>query len=73
MKKLTSTPKVKSVEGMLTIREAIELTGVSRVTLDKWLNEGKFSSVKKLNRQRLIDKASLESFIKERLESFGNG
>lgn len=58
---------VKTKEGWISIKESIEMLGISRMSLDKFINEGKIISQKQINNQRLINKESLEKFIKERL------
>ena len=58
---------VKTKDGWISIREAIEILGITRMTLDKFIKEGKIVSQKQVNNQRLINKKSVEEFIKGRL------
>lgn len=58
---------VKTKDGWISIREAIEMLGITRMTLDKFIKEGKIVSQKQVNNQRLINKKSVEEFIKGRL------
>jgi len=58
---------VKTKEGWISIREAIEMLGITRMTLDKFIKEGKIIAQKQVNNQKLINKKSVDKFIKERL------
>ncbi|RTL00164.1 MAG: helix-turn-helix domain-containing protein [Proteobacteria bacterium] len=59
---------VKTKEGWISIREAIEILGITRMTLDKFIKEGKIVAQKQVNNQRLINFESVKRFKKERLE-----
>lgn len=59
---------VKTKEGWISIREAIEILGITRMTLDKFIKEGKIIAQKQVNNQRLINYESVEKFKKERLK-----
>lgn len=58
---------VKTKEGWISIREAIEMLGITRMTLDKFIKEGKIIAQKQVNNQRLINYESVEKFKNERL------
>lgn len=58
---------VKTKEGWISIREAIEMLGITRMTLDKFIKEGKIIAQKQVNNQKLIDFESVEKFKNERL------
>lgn len=58
---------VKTKEGWISIREAIEMLGITRMTLDKFIKEGKIIAQKQVNNQRLINSESVEKFKNERL------
>lgn len=58
---------VKTKEGWISIREAIEMLGITRMTLDKFIKEGRILAEKQINNQKLINKKSVDKFIKERL------
>lgn len=58
---------VKTKDGWISIREAIEMLGITRMTLDKFIKEGRILAEKQINNQKLINKKSVDKFIKERL------
>ena len=58
-------PYVKATEGTITIRQAIEITGVSRTTLDKWIKKHNIKTYRQLNNQLLIGKESFEAALVE--------
>lgn len=58
-------PYVKATEGTITIRQAMETTGVSRTTLDKWIKRFDIKTYRQLNSQLLIDKESFEAALVE--------
>lgn len=58
-------PYVKATEGTITIRQAMEITGVSRTTLDKWIKKHNIKTYRQLNNQLLIDKESFEATLIE--------
>jgi excisionase family DNA binding protein len=59
---------VKTKEGWISIAEALEILGISRMSLYKFIKEGKIIAQKQVNNQRLINYESVENFKKERLE-----
>lgn len=59
---------VKTKEGWISIAEALEILGISRMSLYKFIKEGKIIAQKQVNNQRLINYESVEKFKKERLE-----
>ncbi len=59
---------VKTKEGWISIAEALEILGISRMSLYKFIKEGKIVAQKQVNNQRLINFESIEKFKKERLE-----
>jgi excisionase family DNA binding protein len=59
---------VKTKEGWISIAEALEILGISRMSLYKFIKEGKIVAQKQVNNQRLINSESVEKFKKERLE-----
>ena len=40
---------VKTKEGWISIREAIEMLGITRMTLDKFIKEGRILAEKQIN------------------------
>ena len=56
---------------MITVREARERLGISRVTMARLLKDGRFTVYKNQldMREKLIDEAELEELRKPRLES----
>ena len=56
---------------LITVREARERLGISRVTMARLLKEGRFTVYKNQldMREKLIDEAELEELRKPRLES----
>jgi predicted site-specific integrase-resolvase len=56
---------------LITVREARERLGISRVTMARLLREGRFSVYKNQldMREKLIDEAELEEVRKPQLES----
>ena len=58
---------VKTKEGWISIADAVEMLGISRMSLYKFIEQGKIIAQKQVNNQRLINKESVENFIKERL------
>jgi len=67
-KEMQRTPYVKTTEDTISIRQAMEISGVSRTTLDKWFKSGKIKTYRKLNNQLLVDKVSFDQFIQERMK-----
>ena len=63
---------VKTKDGWISIREAIEMLGITRMTLDKFIKEGRILAEKQINNQKLINKKSVDKFIKERLNRLRN-
>ena len=59
---------VKTKEGWISIAEALEILGISRMSLYKFIKEGRIIAQKQVNNQRLINYESVEKFKKERLE-----
>lgn len=58
---------VKTKDGWISIASAIEMLGISRMSLYKFIEQGKIIAQKQVNNQRLINKESVENFIIERL------
>jgi len=58
---------VKIKNGWISIREAIEILGISRMTLDKFIKDGKIIAEKQINSQKLINLESLIKFKEKRL------
>lgn len=58
---------VKTKEGWISIAEALEILGISRMSLYKFIKEGKIVAQKQVNNQRLINSESVEKFKKERV------
>ena len=59
---------VKTKEGWISIAETLEILGISRMSLYKFIKEGRIIAQKQVNNQRLINYESVEKFKKERLE-----
>ena len=62
-------PYVKATEDTITIRQAMEISGVSRTTLDKWIKKYKITTYRQLNNQLLINKEVFLYFIEEKKKS----
>ena len=58
---------VKTKEGWISIAETLEILGISRMSLYKFIKEGKIIAQKQVNNQRLINYESVEKFKNERL------
>lgn len=57
---------VKTDESTLSIRQAVELSGVSRQTISLWIKNKKFLVNVLLNGYKLIDRESFMKFIEEK-------
>lgn len=57
---------VKTDENTLSIRQAVELSGVSRQTISLWIKDRKFLVNVLLNGYKLIDRESFMKFIEEK-------
>ena len=58
---------VKTKEGWISIAETLEILGIFRMSLYKFIKEGKIIAQKQVNNQRLINYESVEKFKNERL------
>ena len=57
---------VKTNESTLSIRQAVEISGVSRQTISLWIKNKKFLVNVLLNGYKLIDRESFMKFIEEK-------
>jgi excisionase family DNA binding protein len=52
-------------ENLLTLKQVSERLGISKVTLWRWIKDGKLSSVRLSQRTVYVRKEELERFIRE--------
>lgn len=51
------------MEQILTVKDAVELTGMTERTIRKWIVENRFIVYRKLNGRIEIDKKSFDEYI----------